>query len=334
MAVIELNKKQKRIKNEAKGKGVGYRYSATVQKDESVWKREWSGFMSGVSLKTVKDGTNKIVLQSSKDLLREAENDESNENREGQNYSYLFNSPAEKKAARKMVKEKNEKKKNATASRHQSAVVEAEKLGLQLAGMTRKEKRKFLQLSIPVKNSSEEEERKKDGEVKPYELMDPNLAWYQQGPFPIDVIAEKLVRKKAEKKGKQLGLRYNYLLPHPSWIAKRCIHRQESLLAPMGTRVTFNEDGREVDPLSSLYPSLNPATVYFSSSSAPRMDDSALGKAKNVLDDLLLDPVKAASSTIRKVVRNKEAAALIHRANLSTNFLSASLIKGKASDEL
>lgn len=333
MGLVEFHKKQKAKKNEAKGKGAGHRYSATVQKDESVWKQEWSGFMSGVSLKTVKDGTNKIVLQSSKDLLREAENEENNENSEIQNYSYLFNSPAEKKAARKLTKDKNEKKKNASVSRHQSAVVEAEKLGLQLEGMSRKEKRKFLQLSA-VKNASDEEEGKKDGELKPYELMDPKLAWYQQGPFPIDVISEKLVRKKAEKKGKQLGLRYNYLLPHPSWIAKRCIRRRESFLAPMGKRTTFDEDGREVDPLASLYPDLSLTVLYSPSSSASQMNYSALGSAKNVMDDLLLDPVKAASYANRKVVRNKEAAALIHRANLSTNFLSSSLIKGKASDGL
>lgn len=331
MGLRSLKKKQKPIKDESSGKSVGHRYSAKVQKDESVWKQEWSGFMSGVSLKTVKDGANKIVLQSSKDLSYETEKKGEEGGTEEYNFSYLFNSPAEKKAARLLTKKKFSEKAS-TISRHQEAILEAEKMGLQLAGMTRKEKRKFLQLSVPVKKV-EEEEDKNNGAEKPHEFMDPKLAWYQQGPFPIDVIAEKLVRKKAEKKGKQFALKYNYLLPHPSWMAKRAIRRRESVAVPMGKRAIFDDEGQEIDPLASLYSKASTAGV-----SVPcplGSEDASLEGRKNIiLDDLLMDPVKAATSTVRKVVKNKQAAAFIHRANLSTNFLSKSLIRGKAEDSL
>lgn len=313
-------------KNNSSSKDGSRRYAAVAEKGESVWKKEWSGFMSGVSLKTLRDGTNKVSIQSSKDLQREAERSgEEGEFGGMATFSYLFNSPAEKKAARKQkLEEAKKEKKKPTVSKHQKAIKEAESKGLKLDGMSRKERRKFLQLSV-----SEEEANlatKPSTELKPHELMDEKLAWYQQGPYPIDVISEKLVRRKAEKKGKQLGLRYNYLLPHPSWLAKRAQRRKESVLAPLGKRIVFDDEGLAMDPFSGQYVNLlHPSGgVGVGGGSGGGLDAS--------LDSLLVDPSRVATSTVRAVVKSKEAASIIKQANLSTNFLSHSLVKGKAED--
>lgn len=310
-------------KSASSSKDGSRRYAAVAEKGESVWKKEWSGFMSGVSLKTLRDGTNKVSIQSSKDLQREAErNDEDGAWGGGATFSYLFNSPSEKKAARKhKLAEVKKKKEGPTVSKHQLAIKEAENKGLKLEGMTRKERRKFLQLSV----SAEEIDlaKKPSTELKPHELMDEKLAWYQQGPYPIDVISEKLVRRKAEKKGKQLGMRYNYLLPHPSWLAKRAQRRKESVLAPLGKRIIFDEEGLAMDPFSGQYVNLaHPSNTEASGSITLEAS----------LDSLLVDPSRVASSTVRAVVKSKEAASIIKQANLSTNFLSNSLVKGKAED--
>eukprot|EP00796_Vickermania_ingenoplastis_P004284 gene4284-3100_t len=308
---------------DASGSGRKRRYAPVAERGESVWKREWGSFISGVSLKTLRDGTNKVAIQSSKDLQREAEKEEE-EGGGGTTFAYLFNSPAEKKAARKEKMEKTKKATEPSVSKHQLALQEAEKRGLKLDGMTRKERRKFLQLSVSAEEKAVQEG--KTVEVKPHELMDDKLAWYQQGPFPIDVISEKLVKRKAEKKGKQLGLRYNYLLPHPSWLARRAAKRRESIVAPLGKRIVFDDDGAAMDPLTGQY--LGAAATGSFDAAALTLPSSAV----LAFDELLVDPSGAASSTVRKVVKNKEAATLIKKANLSTNFLSRSLVRGAARD--
>ena len=66
-------------------------------------------------------------------------------------------------------------------------------------------------------------------------------------PFSI-VIAEKLVNRKATKRAKQLGLRYNYLLVHPSWMASRDRKRRDaSEMASTGVKFHFDEEGNPVE---------------------------------------------------------------------------------------
>lgn len=287
------------------------RYSAAVTKNESVWKQEWAGFMSGVSLKTLRDGSSGVVIRSSRDIMQE-QDDESGG---GSTYSYLFNSPAERKAARKAEQAKRAMKSSKDEegqSKHQLAILEAQQRGLQLEGMTRKERRHFLQLSSDAK--AKEAEAEDAPPSRPHELMDEKLAWYQQGPFPIDVIAEKLVRRKAEKKGKRLGLKYNYLMPHPSWIARRARKRLENVITAQGRRVELDDDGHEVAPAADA---VNAGQIHQSS----------------LLHSLLVDPSTASTSTVKTIVKNREAAQMLKTANLSTAFLSSSIVKSKRSIE-
>lgn len=291
--------------------GPSRRYAPVTQKDESVWKREWAGFMCGVNMKTLRDGSNKVSVQSSKDLSNEVGDSEHN----GPTFSYLFESPAEKKAARREKEKKNAKKEAERISKHQQAILEAQSKGLQFPGMNRKEKRKFLHLSMSAEEA--ELEKKAATDLKPHELMDEKIAWYQQGPYPIDVISEKLVRRKAEKKGRQLQLRYNYLLPHPSWIAKRSQRRKEASVAALGKRIIFDDEGRAIDPITNTIVDLR--------------EPSSAWVSRRTLDSLLVDLAhgSAAYSGNRVVVKNKEAASIIEKSNLTTNFLSPSLVAGK-----
>lgn len=315
--------KEKRGAKEPSSRDTKHRYAASAVRGESVWKKEWSSFMSGVNLQTLRDGTNRVGIQASKDLQKDAEQSEEGGGA-GFTFSYLFNSPAEKKQARKLKEQKQKnKKEELKTSKHQQAMKEAAEKGLKLDGMSRKERRQFLRLTISPEEKALQE--MSSAETKPHELMDEKLAWYQQGPFPIDVIAEKLVRRKAEKKGKQLGLRYNFLLPHPSWIAQRVRRRKESILVSIGKRIVFDDEGHAVDPLTGEV--VEPATHK------PLSTTSSLSKQK-VLQEVLIDPMAAAASTVRVVVRNKEAATTIKQANLSTNFLSHSLLKGNAASVL
>ncbi|CAG9571033.1 conserved hypothetical protein [Leishmania major strain Friedlin] len=255
----------------------GGRYAAVVEKGENAWKREWSSFMSGVNLKRLRDGTSGVTLKASADIERQlvareaapssssvaGEHDNGNDvevNADGiplgaiashASFSYLFSSPAERRAERDARERAEAERRQAhkrelmakkdplsVLSKHQRAMHNAEQRGLQLDGMTRKERRSFLHLTVTEAQRKAEEQSR---EFKLHDLMDEKLAWYQQGPHPIDLIAEKLVRRKAEKKGKQLGLKYNYLAPHPSWLAKRAQRRRESLLVGLGKRLIFLE---------------------------------------------------------------------------------------------
>ncbi|GET86940.1 hypothetical protein, conserved [Leishmania tarentolae] len=266
------------------GKGCG-RYAAVVEKGENAWKREWSSFMSGVTLKRLRDGTSSVALKASADIERQlvareassssspiaAAQDHANNvevNDDGipvgmiashASFSYLFSSPAERRAEREARERAELERRQAhkrelmarkdplsVLSKHQRAMHDAELRGLQLEGMTRKELRSFLHLTVTEAQRRAEAQSR---EFKLHDLMDEKLAWYQQGPHPIDLIAEKLVRRKAEKKAKQLGLKYNYLAPHPSWLAKRAQRRRESLLVGLGKRLIFSErvTGEDVD---------------------------------------------------------------------------------------
>ncbi|KAG5509573.1 hypothetical protein JKF63_06278 [Porcisia hertigi] len=250
--------------------GVGHgrgRYAAVVEKGESAWKREWSSFISGVNLKRLRDGTSGVALKASADIERQIEvggiqgmgsgvevNDDgipSGASASPANFSYLFSSAAERRAERdardRAEKERRQAQKRelmakkdplSVLSKHQRAVHEAQQRGLQLDGMSRKERRDFLHLTVTEAQKKAEEQSR---EFKLHDLMDERLAWYQQGPHPIDLIAETLVRRKADKKAKQLGLKYNYLAPHPSWVAKRAQRRRECLLVGLGKRLVFSE---------------------------------------------------------------------------------------------
>ncbi|EPY27372.1 hypothetical protein STCU_05784 [Strigomonas culicis] len=285
------------------------RYAATVEKGENAWKREWSSFISGVDLKQVRDGTRGIALKASRDLEQEAYaahkavDEDDGDEVAPTTYSYLFSSPAQRKADREVklkqqreaerrhrlekekekkqkMKEKRQRQRAAAAaggevleeeedddddderSKHQKALVEAAKRGLQLEGMTRKEKRSFLHLTVTEEQQQAEQHAK---EFKLHELMDERIAWYQQGPHPIDLIAEKLVRKKAEKRGKQMGLtHYNYLLPHPSWMAKRMQRRREAVMVGMGRHFVYDDDGQAWEPLRGIPVDLTKVNVLLS----------------------------------------------------------------------
>ncbi|KAG5483477.1 hypothetical protein CUR178_07798 [Leishmania enriettii] len=253
------------------------RYAAVVEKGENAWKREWSSFMSGVNLKRLRDGTSGVALKASADIERQLEAQDGapasspvagahasegdvKVNDDGiplgavashPSFSYLFSSPAERRAEREALRRAERERRQAlkrelmakkdplsALSKHQRALHEAKQRGLQLDGMTRKERREFLHLTVTEAQRKAAEQSR---EFKLHDLMDEKLDWYQQGPHPIDLIAEKLVRRKAEKKAKQLGLKYNYLAPHPSWLAKRAQRRRESLLVGLGKRLVFSE---------------------------------------------------------------------------------------------
>jgi hypothetical protein len=212
----------------SKAKG---RYAATVERGPSAWSKEWSGFMSGIEMK---DSGARVKLSAKADLSLDAS---------AAGFSYLFQSPADKKKLREEKLQAAEEKKRAKReqvrlSKMQEAVEEAKKRGINVAesGLNRKRRRELLHLTeseaaAPIAQPTP---------PKPHELMDPKLAWYQQGPFPLDVVSEKLVSKKAEKKAKLLGLKYNYLLPHPSWIAARRLHRIYEKDFWLGTRTVLS----------------------------------------------------------------------------------------------
>jgi hypothetical protein len=241
--------------------------------------------MSGVNLKRLRDGTSGVSLKASVDIERQLESTAMSPaptgavaaaspvlhgdvgvNNDGipltagaasASFSYLFSSPAERRAEReareKAEKERRQAEKHArmaqsdprsVMSKHQRALHDAQQRGLQLEGMNRKARREFLRLTVSAAQQRAEAQSR---EFKLHDLMDDKLAWYQQGPHPVDLIAEKLVRRKAEKKAKQLGLKYNYLAPHASWLAKRAQRRRESLLVGLGKRLVFNDDDDDDD---------------------------------------------------------------------------------------
>lgn len=253
------------------------RYAAVVEKGENAWKREWSSFMSGVNLKRLRDGTSGVSLKASADIERHLETSATSAPAQSPNtdaaggdigvnsdgiplnagaasasFSYLFSSPAERRAERDAREraeqerrriEKRERMAKAdplsVLSKHQRALHDAVQRGLQMVGMNRKARREFLHLTVSEAQRKAEAQSR---EFKLHDLMDEKLAWYQQGPYPVDLIAEKLVRRKAEKKAKQLGLKYNYLTPHASWLAKRAQRRRESVLVGLGKRLIFHDE--------------------------------------------------------------------------------------------
>ncbi|CCW61856.1 unnamed protein product [Phytomonas sp. EM1] len=275
------------------------RYAAKVEKGENVWKTEWNSFISGLTLKRVRDGSIGIALRTADDLQQKTqespasgsspssrprqdkgasswnESQEDNPDARGFTFSYLFNSPADRKIARETKQKQRAQAKGDRSgaenshhtSKHQQALLECKARGLNVEGMTRKEVRSFLNLTR-TKEYEEAEQRAK--EFKLHHLLDEKLAWYQQGPSPIDLISENLVTRKAEKKGKRLGLRYNYLLPHPSWVARRAQRRRESILVGLGRRFVFDEDtGVAMDPLRNIPVDLTKVKLTFGNASMP-----------------------------------------------------------------
>jgi flagellar biosynthesis GTPase FlhF len=134
-------------------------------------------------------------------------------------------------------------------SKMEKAIQVAEEKGVNLEGLNRKQRRAALQLTRTEAVEQVEEQRKK---ITPKDLMDPKLQWYQQGPYPLDEITEKLVNKKAQKHIKtmpELKLdKYNWQMIHPSWLAARQRKRFENILHPLheGKRTVFaNDDDQE-----------------------------------------------------------------------------------------
>ncbi|EKF37613.1 hypothetical protein MOQ_002193 [Trypanosoma cruzi marinkellei] len=329
------------------------RYAAKVEKGENAWRREWSSFMSGINMKELRKGGG-VILPKSADL----EVAEPNSRGDACNFSYLFASPAEKKAARLAKQREGDERRKKDAlqkarqssdplahlSKHERTLLEARQRGLKIDGMTRKEVRQFLHLTI----SKEQQEAERHQEAfRPHELMDKKLQWYQQGPHPIDIIAEKLVVRKAAKKAKQLGLRYNYLMPHASWLAKREQRRRERLLVGLGRRYVFDEEGRMMDMFGNYVDTVSSSTAVTQSMHAgetcreennaqsqhPSMGEeekikSSVVSVPNVYSDVLIEPWKASSSYVRAVVRDRRVADAIKNANITTSYLSSSLVMG------
>ncbi|EAN79360.1 uncharacterized protein TEOVI_000780300 [Trypanosoma equiperdum] len=333
------------------------RYAAKVEKGENAWRREWSGFMSGVSLKDLRKGGG-VSLPKSGDLGAMA----SAGSGEGCTYSYLFSSAADKKAERLAKKQEEAEKRKMRAqqsqcandplahlSKHERTLEEAKQRGLKVDGMTRKEIRQFLNLTIS-KEQQEAEKRLQEEEFKPHKLMDEKLQWYQQGPHPIDIIAEKLVMRKAIKKGKQLGLRYNYLLPHPSWVARRERRRRETPLIGLGKRFIFDDEGNMLDNFGTCHEAPEAFPQTGEENETTQHGESGSHDQKSLLAStqqrqrasepttlctstldavaVLVDPREVSRSFVRAVVRNRDAAIAIKNANLTTSYINSSLIKG------
>ena len=224
------------------------RYESAVLKGPNVWQHEWSRFISGVKMK---DAGSKINLPTKMDWTAESKAEKSC-------FSYLFSSHSEKKAERaKKIRRREEddrreriksNRKNQTSeyelddrSKMQQALDRAQVAGMEMVGLNRKQKRSVLRLTRAEVKTDEGDLHTEAAprRLKPHELMDPQCSWYQQGPYPLDLVAEKLVIKKAAKHAKQLGLRYNYLTVHPSWIASRAAKRLLNNIVPSGTKRIF-----------------------------------------------------------------------------------------------
>lgn len=326
------------------------RYAAASEKGENAWQREWGGFISGV--KMTEQGT-AVKLPQCMDYERQ----------NNSNFSYLFDTPAQKKAERLAKKKQEEeikkkqkqerllkKMKEAHArgekvevdwddpfnerSKHTQALVEAQKRGLRLEGMNRKQKREFLHLSVSKQQQEALEHQK---EMKPQDLMDERKQWYQQGPYPLDLIAEKLVIKKALKHARQNGLKYNYLTVHPSWVASRATKRRDAKLEALGVRVTFDDDGTVVeqdkwamfqrmqqrDKEQRLMRNVD-GVVPPSANDVP--EGAGNKDALHIIgDDGAMVVAAPSTGGVRpKRERGKE----LMKANLTTNYISSSLVHG------
>lgn len=318
------------------------RYAATVEKGDNAWKREWGGFISGVKMT---DGGQAVKLPSCMDY----------EKQEASSFSYLFSSPAQKKQERMKKKaaldaEKNRKKKERELkklkaaqergekvdvdwddpfhelSAHKRAMLEAQRRGLLLEGMSRKEVREFLHLTI---SKEQQEAQAHQRELKPHELMDEALQWYQQGPYPLDVISEKLVIKKALKHAKQQGMKYNYLTVHPSWVASRARKRKEGHLDAWGTRVSFDESGEvvEKDKLRALQIASRKSYMETHEISGAVTADRT--EASSSTDGAPAAPVPQLSTTGKSAIVGTEAfRKQLLMANLTTNFMGSGLVQG------
>ena len=207
------------------------RYEA-VEKGPSVWKKEWSAFMTNVPMEKEGKGTK---LSKSLDLAKaprqritfDEEDEVAHEDAFNQqqvsspSFSYLFASPAEKKAERdKRQREKEAvKKQRASAnarsgaaeydgdsrSKMQREMDEAKMRGLNLEQFAnRKERREALRLTKSKAHVEAKEAFVENATKGIHDRMIARLPWYQQGPFPLDELAEKLILKKAIKKHARL----------------------------------------------------------------------------------------------------------------------------------
>lgn len=342
------------------GGGGGGRYSAAVEKGENQWQREWQGFISGVKMT---EGGAQVKLPTCMD----------HEQSEGSTFSYLFGSASMKKSSRdsKAKKEKEEQKKKkqerelkrmkaaqergeavdvdwddpfGERSKHQKTMLEAQKRGLQLDGMSRKQVREFLHLTVTKEQEAAMAAQK---ELKPHELMDEKRQWYQQGPYPLDVISEKLVIKKAIKHAKQNGMRYNYLTVHPSWVASRARKRREEtkdlFLASMGIKITFNDDGVVEDllrlkalQLASQKSFMERNSTSNVPSASPHAESSVGADGSTEVDGVTSTTTAAVTSPAAPQAGGAFLAPpnkggfrkTLQNANLSTNYITSSFIHG------
>lgn len=211
------------------------RYAATQERGESTYKKEWSHFISGVE---VADLGAKISIDSERDHAEDAGRS---------TFSYLFGAKDKKKQEKP---EKRAKDVEEGPSRMQKLLDRATTKGVELDGLNRKQRRQLLEADktdSQLKKEAKEAKAAKEQEdglpprPKMHELMDKKLAWYQQGPHPVDEISERLVLKKAQKHARQNGWKYNFEAPHPSWLAVRARRRKESNLWSTGQHTRFDD---------------------------------------------------------------------------------------------
>jgi hypothetical protein len=214
--------------------GAGKRYAAKVERGASVYKKEWSHFMSGVDRSELEG----VALKNDQDVSAGAGR---------ATFAYLFDSSSKKKEKEAAAPKRGDAKRGKYAveepkvaegpSRMEALTKTATRAGVELEGMNRKQRREAVRARM-----TDDEIAKADApppRPKPHELMDPKLAWYQQGPYPLDVVSEKLITKKAMKHQRQSGCKYNFELPHASWIAARARKRRDNNLESTGSRVVF-----------------------------------------------------------------------------------------------
>ena len=251
-------------KTSAGSSGSRKRYSSSEKRGQSEYKKEWSRFMTHIDRKRLTGGasTKTSAAKPSTGGANVAATQETTQLKKGldikedivdggSTFSYLFHSKSktaseqsqkkQEAAKRKMLLERKESGKRRQRdeennnneddefnSKMERAAASAKEKGLALEGLNRKQRRAALQLTRTEAVEQVEEQRKK---ITPKDLMDQKLQWYQQGPYPLDEITEKLVNKKALKHVKtmpELKLdKYNYQLIHPSWLARRQRKRYE-----------------------------------------------------------------------------------------------------------
>ena len=243
-----------------------HRYEATVEKGPTQVKKEWNNFISGVNVG--KEGM--LGLSKRKDYAAVTNSDSIDDaelamQKNMSTFSYLFSSnTAEKKQSKKATAEKIEMARKAreqkqretedaeNAKKGQRKKVNDMNLSEYIQSLAdkgtplpddivmcknRKEKREKMR---ELHEQAKEREIALDDNRKAKPDFDPKLAWYQQGG--LNEISFKKQLAKGRKRGRQLNLKYNFLIPHPSWVAAKARQKKYENLIHWGARICFHDD--------------------------------------------------------------------------------------------